>query len=356
MIADNQNHDCRLQRAAGARDAGADGRSRTAPRTGAPRRFEGRACGRAVAASGIASQISTIRTIACRWQSYIALMRAAKELTNDPALALHYGEAVDLGELSIAGLIMNASETMGDAFVQMNRFGRLAIEVEGVGAGADRFKGTIRDGAYWVVETRANPNDFPELTEVTFARMACQPRRFLPKPHVLEVHVTHAAPDYRAEYERVFGCPVVFDSTGTRCAGPEAVELSRRAAAPLCLRRPQREGRGAAAGAGAVEVHARQGREPADAGAAHGRYQHGRHRREDGRQPPDAVPPPQGRGRDVREGARRAAPSACAALSRRPQGVGERDGLPRRLFRSGRVLARIQALDRQEPQRDARGG
>ena len=143
---------------------------------------------------------------------YIALMRAAKELTGDPALALHYGEAVDLGELSIAGLIMNASETMGDAFLQMNRFGRLAVEVEGVGAGADRFKGTLREGVYWVVDTRANPNEFPELTEVTFARMACQPRRFLPKPPVLEVHVTHAAPDYRAEYERVLGCPVVFDS------------------------------------------------------------------------------------------------------------------------------------------------
>lgn len=143
---------------------------------------------------------------------YIALMRAAKDLTNDPALALHYGEAVDLGELSITGLIMNASATMGDAFSQMNRFGRLAIEVEGVGAGADRFKGAIRDGAYWVVDRRTNPNDFPELTEVTFARMACQPRRFLPKPHVLEAHVTHAAPDYAAEYERVLGCPVVFNS------------------------------------------------------------------------------------------------------------------------------------------------
>jgi AraC-like DNA-binding protein len=143
---------------------------------------------------------------------YVALMRAAKELTNDPALGLHYGEAVDLGEVSITGLIANASETVGDAFVQLNRFGRLAIEVDGVGAGADRFKATVREGAYWVVDTRSNPNDFPELTEVTFARMACQPRRFLPKPHVIEVHVTHAPPDYSAEYERVLGCPVVFSS------------------------------------------------------------------------------------------------------------------------------------------------
>lgn len=144
--------------------------------------------------------------------AYIALMRAAREMTDDPALALHYGEAVDLGDLSITGLIMNASENMADAFIQMNRFGRLAIEVEGIGAGADRFKGAMKDGDYWVIDTRANPNDFPELTEVTFARMACQPRRFLPRPHVLEVHVTHEAPSYAAEYERVLRCPVVFGS------------------------------------------------------------------------------------------------------------------------------------------------
>ncbi len=143
---------------------------------------------------------------------YIALMRAAKEMTGDPALALHYGESVDLSDLSITGLIMNASATMGEAFVQMNRFGRLAIEVEGVGAGGQRFHHVGDSRGVWLVDTRANPNDFPELTEVTFARMCCHPRRFLSEPHVLEVHVTHAAPSYRDEYERIFQCPVVFDA------------------------------------------------------------------------------------------------------------------------------------------------
>ncbi len=139
--------------------------------------------------------------------NYILLMRAAKELTKDPAFALHYGEEVDLSELSIAGLIMNASETMGDAFIQMNRFGKLAIEFEGAG---DRFRISVDNRGVWMVDARENPNDFPELTEVTFARMACQPRRFLPKSHVLEVHVTHPAPDHRAEYDRIFQCPVMF--------------------------------------------------------------------------------------------------------------------------------------------------
>ena len=144
--------------------------------------------------------------------NYIALMRAAKELTGDPAIALHYGEEVDLAELSITGLIMNASETMADAFVQMNRFGRLAIEVEGVNPGESRFRMTADQRGVWLVDDRANPNDFPELTEVTFARMCCHPRRFLPRSMFLEVHVTHPEPSYRSEYERIFQCPIVFDA------------------------------------------------------------------------------------------------------------------------------------------------
>lgn len=144
--------------------------------------------------------------------NYIALMRAAKELTGDPAIALHYGEEVDLGELSIAGLIMNASETMGEAFIQMNRFGRLAIEVEGVAPGEHRFRHVVDARGVWMVDDRANPNDFPELTEVTFARMCCHPRRFLPRAHFLEMHVTHPEPAYRAEYDRIFRCPIVFNA------------------------------------------------------------------------------------------------------------------------------------------------
>lgn len=143
--------------------------------------------------------------------NYIALMRAAKELSGDPAIALHYGEEVDLSEVSIAGLIMNASADMREAFTQMNRFGRLAVEVE-TEAGESRFKHVLEEGELWLVDTRANPNAFYELTEVTFARQICGLRRFLPRPFALEVHVTHPAPDYAAEYTRVFGCPVTFES------------------------------------------------------------------------------------------------------------------------------------------------
>ena len=145
------------------------------------------------------------------FETYVALMRAAQDLCGDPALALHFGEAVDLAEMSIVGLIMNASATMGDAFAQMQRFGRLTLETEGLSDGP-RFELTLRGGQLWMVDNRADPDAFPELTEGAFARLVCGPRRFLPQPHVLEVQVTHPAPAYRAEYDRIFQCPVTFSS------------------------------------------------------------------------------------------------------------------------------------------------
>jgi len=145
------------------------------------------------------------------FESYVILMRTAQRMCDDPALALHYGESVDMSEVSIVGLIMNAAETMLDAFIQLQRYGRLAAEVEGVSTD-ERFQVAQRDDQLWIVDTRANPNEFPELTEGAFTRLVCGPRRFLPRAHVLEVHVTHSPPAYHAEYERIFQCPVTFAS------------------------------------------------------------------------------------------------------------------------------------------------
>jgi AraC-like DNA-binding protein len=142
--------------------------------------------------------------------NYVALMRACKELAGDPALPLHFAEAIDMSEFSIVGLICLAAETMMEAFHQMNRYGRLVIEVD-LGA-AERFRLAQQNGELWVVDTRRDPNAFPELTETTFTRMVCHPRRFLPRPHVLEAHMTHAAPAHVAEYERIYQCPIVFGS------------------------------------------------------------------------------------------------------------------------------------------------
>ena len=143
------------------------------------------------------------------FDGYVRLMRAAKRLTGDAALALHYGERVDIAEVSIIGLIGLASETMLDAFNQLNRYVPLVVETPGEWP---RFQIRPERGGLWMVDTRLTPNEFPELTESAFAQLVCGPRRIDPAPFLKAVHVTHADPGYATEYERVFQAPVTFSS------------------------------------------------------------------------------------------------------------------------------------------------
>lgn len=161
------------------------------------------------------------------FDKYMALMRAAQELCEEPALALHFGEAVDVSEISIVGAL-GGTETLGDAIEQLNRYSRVFVEVERVGTG-DRFDLVRAAGQLWLVDNRGNPNAFPELTESTFARMVSSTRRILGEVHLFKaVHVTHAEPSYLAEYERIFRVPVVFDSEKNGLQIDEAVMSSYR--------------------------------------------------------------------------------------------------------------------------------
>lgn len=138
---------------------------------------------------------------------YRTLMAAAKALTGDPALALHFGAAVNLAEMSVVGLLGNASETAIDAFVQLNRYSRLLTDNDLPG---DPYTGDFSGGQMWLVDNRPSHPDFPEQTETTFASMICGLKGFGARDFVLAVEVTHADPGYGDEYEKVLGAPVTF--------------------------------------------------------------------------------------------------------------------------------------------------
>ena len=142
------------------------------------------------------------------FEKYVALMRAGQEF--DPALALHFGEAFEIAELSVVGLIGQACETVADAFAQLGRYNRLMIDVEVEGPNDERLVLARVGGRLWLVDTRRNPNDFPEITESSFARMVCMSRHLGGADIIREVHVTHPAPAYRVEYDRIFPMPVIF--------------------------------------------------------------------------------------------------------------------------------------------------
>src|SRR5262245_23961351 len=110
--------------------------------------------------------------------SYITLMRAAKELCGDPAFALEFGAATDARKFSVVGLIAHSAATMSEALAQLNRYGRLMIEVD-LGEGP-RFQIIRTETERWLVDRRIDPNEFPEITEATFSRLICMTRRLWP--------------------------------------------------------------------------------------------------------------------------------------------------------------------------------
>ena len=140
---------------------------------------------------------------------YVALMRAGKALSGDPALGLHYGEQVDISDVSIVGLLGQASASAGEALVQLNRYVRLIVETD-TGGDPLRFRPIAEGGRMWLVDTRLDPNAFPELSESAFAQLVCGRRRVDPRPVVKSVQFAHADPGYRSEYERIFQAPVAF--------------------------------------------------------------------------------------------------------------------------------------------------
>ena len=150
--------------------------------------------------------------------NYLALMQAGKDLCNDPALALHFGEAVAMPQISIVGLICAAAETVGEARLQLNRYGRLMFD-DGDGPITDHLE-LVRDkDGVWLEATSRAFVDHPCLTESAFVRCAygaralLNPMQSLPnRTFAHAVHFTHAQPSYLDEYERVFGAPLVFGS------------------------------------------------------------------------------------------------------------------------------------------------
>ena len=120
---------------------------------------------------------------------FAALMRAGQLLCDDPALPLHFAESGDVPEVSLA-CMLGADAAAG---------GRLALVRSG--------------GELWLADGGRHADDAPELVAAAFARLVCAARRVLgDRPLVRAVHLTHAAPSYRAEYERVFRVPVTFGS------------------------------------------------------------------------------------------------------------------------------------------------
>ena len=144
-------------------------------------------------------------------ENYQTLMAAGKTLCDEPALALQLGEAASLSDISIVGLIYKSSATNAEAFAQINRYGRLVVEVDGHRPDG-RFKIEQINGEFWMEDTRRDPNSFPELTESAFSMMICTQGKAGHTSYAKAIHFTHEPPANLAEYQRILKAPLVFNS------------------------------------------------------------------------------------------------------------------------------------------------
>lgn len=159
-------------------------------------------------AAGIDPQFLADPDARLPFERYATLLALARCASGDTGLSLRFGAEAGMADLSILGLIMEASATMGEAFAQMQRYGRLALAADP--KLPPRFVLEDRQGRLYLIDRRPDPNSFPEMTEEAFAQLTCGPRRFLDRPHVRSVHVTHEAPPHAGLYEEIFACPIHF--------------------------------------------------------------------------------------------------------------------------------------------------
>lgn len=139
-------------------------------------------------------------------ETYLRIQDGAAEYVNDPYLGLHMGEFVQPGSWSILGYLMMNCKTLGEAFEKSGRYHRIIGNM--ITARAEFGLGKARVICF-------TPPHAPPMSrhcfESTFSSSVRLARDLTGQPIApLEVTFNGPEPESRAEYERVFGCPIRF--------------------------------------------------------------------------------------------------------------------------------------------------
>jgi AraC-like DNA-binding protein len=126
---------------------------------------------------------------------------------------------VPIDDLSIVALIVTNAENAEDGRGKMNRYAALMLD-DGGGSGTEPYEFVRRGGKVWIKVASALYARYPAVTEAAIARCVCGTRRLLTSlggraatlrfPEA--ICFTYPEPAHRAEYDRLFGVPLVFGS------------------------------------------------------------------------------------------------------------------------------------------------
>ena len=139
-------------------------------------------------------------------ETYLRIQEGAAGYINDPYLGLHMGEFAQPGSWSILGYLMMNCKTLGEAFEKSGRYQRIIGNM--INARKEMGLGKVRMVYF-------TPPHAPEMSrhcfEATFSSSVRLARTLSGLPlDPLEVMIIYPEPESRAEYERIFNCPVRF--------------------------------------------------------------------------------------------------------------------------------------------------
>ncbi|WP_196159346.1 AraC family transcriptional regulator [Reinekea sp. G2M2-21] len=137
--------------------------------------------------------------------TFLTLLEAAGKLASDPAVGLHVGECIKPGQYGVLGYAVMSSQTVQEAFARHERYEALVSNraQSRYQLGNEECSLTWNTGADEAACAIAEEN---VAAWVTFSRWITGQNL---RP--LSVHFRHSAPEYLAEYERIFQCPVLFE-------------------------------------------------------------------------------------------------------------------------------------------------
>ena len=149
--------------------------------------------------------------------NYLALLHAGIELCHEPALSLLFGEAVSIQDISIVGMIGVAFDNVESGRQLVNRYTPLGLDADDGTAEPIQF--VRENGDVWMKFNGRIYVDNPLLLESGIARAVCGARELqqsMPGLAHLQfpkaIRFTYKEPSYRAEYDRIFGVPLFFES------------------------------------------------------------------------------------------------------------------------------------------------